>query len=198
VPLGGFAAMSLPHMILGLLTWNSFSGYDLNKVFQETVQHFWWTEQSQIYRALHKVEEQGWVEVEDIIQTENPNKKVYHLTSTGREELLRWLAEPMDETHTREAWVGKLFFGDLLSQDTLIHLFEVRIQQIEGLAIALERDRSRYSPGFDLVTRQGNLHAMTLDYGITMLRAQIDWMQSKLEIVRQFDGEAGEEGNRLP
>src|ERR1041384_4339943 len=107
----GGAYMSLPHLLLGLLSSTPMSGYDLNKEFNTTVQHFWTTDQSQIYRALYKLEEEGKVRVETIIQEDNPNKKVYHITEAGKEELRDWLAKRHTSGHTREAWMGPLFFG---------------------------------------------------------------------------------------
>lgn len=59
--------MSLPHMLLGLLEEGSMSGYELNKAIHDSIRHFWTTDQSQIYRALHKMEADGWLRVETVI-----------------------------------------------------------------------------------------------------------------------------------
>ncbi|MEO1643977.1 MAG: PadR family transcriptional regulator, partial [Chloroflexota bacterium] len=48
--------MSLQHILLGLLSDEPGSGYDLNKRLQAEGQHFWTTDQSQIYRALYKMQ----------------------------------------------------------------------------------------------------------------------------------------------
>src|SRR5436190_21593498 len=103
----GGAYMSLPHLLLGLLSSNPMSGYDLNKVFNTTIQHFWTTDQSQIYRTLYKLEEEGKVRVETIIQEDSPNKKVYHITDAGADELSRWLVQPLTSSTVREAWLGQ-------------------------------------------------------------------------------------------
>ena len=44
--------MSLDHAILGFLNYKPLSGYDLKKVFDSSVRHFWYADQSQIYRTL--------------------------------------------------------------------------------------------------------------------------------------------------
>src|SRR6185369_16784590 len=111
VHIDGGSYMSLPHLLLGLLSSNPMSGYDLNKAFNTTVQHFWTTDQSQIYRALYKLDEEGKVEVETIIQEDNPNKKVYHITEAGTAELRDWLAKRHASATIREGWLGQLFFG---------------------------------------------------------------------------------------
>jgi len=40
--------MSLQHAILGFLNYKSLTGYDLKKIFDTSVRHFWAADQSQI------------------------------------------------------------------------------------------------------------------------------------------------------
>ena len=42
--------MSLEYAILGFLCYKPLSGYDLKKIFDNSVQHFWPADQGQIYR----------------------------------------------------------------------------------------------------------------------------------------------------
>jgi len=44
--------MSLEYAILGFLNYHPYTGYDLKKIFDNSVQHFWVADQSQIYRTL--------------------------------------------------------------------------------------------------------------------------------------------------
>ena len=76
---------SLEYAILGFLNYKPLSGYDLKKVFDTTVQHFWSADQSQIYRTLSRLTEQGWIQQEVIEQNDRPDRKVYHITDAGRE-----------------------------------------------------------------------------------------------------------------
>ena len=61
--------MSLPHVILGFLQYAPATGYDLKKTFDATVRHFWPADQSQIYRTLAQLVEQGRGEMEEIVQS---------------------------------------------------------------------------------------------------------------------------------
>ena len=45
--------MSLKHAILGFLNYQPQTGYELKEVFDDSVQHFWLADQSQIYRTLN-------------------------------------------------------------------------------------------------------------------------------------------------
>ncbi|MEP7187888.1 MAG: PadR family transcriptional regulator [Roseiflexaceae bacterium] len=172
--------MSLQHVTLGLLKYGPLSGYDLNKAFQASVFHFWNTEQSQVYRALYKLAESGWVDVETIVQADLPNKKLYRLTAAGRRELQRWVATPAPLAATHEAWLGQLFFGAELSTDELIQVLNARIaalqQMLEHFTTQIPASAAAYAEDFaaphDLPFWQ-----LTLEYGIEKLRFDLEWAQ---------------------
>ncbi|MDP4093936.1 MAG: PadR family transcriptional regulator, partial [Bacillota bacterium] len=86
--------MSLKHALLGFLNYQSMTGYQLKKHFDESVSNFWSVSLSQIYPTLNQMSEQGLLTVEVIQQDTAPNAKVYQITDSGKEELLKWLAEP--------------------------------------------------------------------------------------------------------
>ena len=67
--------MSLEHAILGFLNYRAFSGYDLKKAFDTSVNHFWPADQSQIYRTLARLAERGWAEMEIVPQEDRPDRK---------------------------------------------------------------------------------------------------------------------------
>ncbi len=58
--------MSLKHAILGFLSFKPLSGYDLKKAFDKSVHHFWPANQSQIYRTLSQMTDEGLIEKEVI------------------------------------------------------------------------------------------------------------------------------------
>ena len=49
--------MSLEYAILGFLNYHPYTGYDLKKIFDTSVRHFWPADQSQIYRTLARLTE---------------------------------------------------------------------------------------------------------------------------------------------
>ncbi len=72
--------MSLDYAILSFLNFAPMSGYDLKKLFDDSINHFWSATQSHIYRALGQMETRGWITHETIDQERHPNKKVYSIT----------------------------------------------------------------------------------------------------------------------
>jgi DNA-binding PadR family transcriptional regulator len=176
--------MSLQHLILGVLKYRPLTGYDLNKAFQSSVQHFWNTDQSQIYRALYKLHEHRWIDVEVSAQADSPLKKLYSLTETGHAELRRWLTTPAPLASIHEAWLGQIFFGAELHADEIRALLESRIAALQALLEVFTRDipisAQAYAEAFDA---KGDLQfwLLTLEYGRDKLLFDLRWAQQALE-----------------
>ena len=69
--------LSLKHAILGFLSIKSLTGYELKKAFDRSVDHFWPADQSQIYRTLSRLVEEGFLTVEEIEIESRLNQKRY-------------------------------------------------------------------------------------------------------------------------
>jgi PadR family transcriptional regulator AphA len=116
--------MSLDHAILGFLQYKPLSGYDLKAEFDFSLQESWPADQSHIYRTLARLAEKKWIETEVVRQSSRPDRKVYHITRKGREELLRWLSVPAPNKDVRLAQLIQIFFSGHLPDDRVIRLFE--------------------------------------------------------------------------
>src|SRR5580698_8481655 len=110
--------MSLAHAILGFLQITPQTGYDLkNKRFDKTVAHFWPGDQTQIYKTLDKLVEQGFAKSELEVQESRPNRKIYSITKKGEQELRRWLKQPAAAQAHRYPILIKLFFGEFITDE---------------------------------------------------------------------------------
>ncbi|MDD4510060.1 MAG: PadR family transcriptional regulator [Oscillospiraceae bacterium] len=123
--------MSLRHGMLGLLNYGSMTGYELDKAFKESLSFFWQAQTSQIYRELAAMERKGWVNSEQVIQNEKPNKRVYTITGSGKEELKSWLctseADIDDAMRVRSAFLMRVFFaGEMENGEALSMLRKYR------------------------------------------------------------------------
>ncbi len=177
--------MSLDHAILGFLNYGPLSGYDLKKVFDISVQHFWPADQSQIYRTLTRLMKEGWVEMALIEQTDRPSRKVYHITEAGRTELLRWLAEPTPERALRSAALIQVFFFGQLQDDAILRKFEAYVQSMWKKLTAYEQLSQELTSKLPetCTPREHFFWMSTLDLGIRTTRTNIDWAEN---IIRQL------------
>jgi PadR family transcriptional regulator AphA len=181
--------MSLKHAILGFLSFKSLTGYGLKKAFDRSVRHFWPANQSQIYRELSALNEEGFVKQEVIEREERLDKKLYHITDAGRTELHRWLATPLPVRSYREPFLIQIYFGGRLSDQELISLLEHKIRATEE---RLEKYRFMYSSYVDKVESQDDprayfLSSLTLEFGLAGEQFTLEWLQNVVERVKSRD-----------
>ncbi len=181
--------MSLKHAILGFLSFKSLTGYNLKKAFDHSVRHFWPANQSQIYRTLASLNEEGLVDMEVIEREERLDMKVYHITEAGQEELHRWLSTPLQPQDYREPFLIQVYFGGKLSDDEFVDLLQHEIHAMEErLAIydsiyKMYREKIKTSED----PRSLFLSVATLEYGILSNRVSLEWLKSILERIKSGD-----------
>lgn len=88
--------MSIKYAILGLLVDGPLHGYGLKAAYEKELVPGSVVNIGQVYQALDKLESERLVTVEVVPQTERPDRKVYTLTESGKQELLLWLRTPSD------------------------------------------------------------------------------------------------------
>lgn len=118
--------MSLRYAVLGLLNYSAMNGYDLSKMFEDSIDHFWHASMSQIYRELNTLEADGYLSSEVMQQQEKPNKRIYRITPEGKVEFERWLKDFPESPvkNTRDEFSLRLFFGASMETKDLIRELE--------------------------------------------------------------------------
>ena len=97
-------------VLLGLLSVESMSGYDLGQMIRTSVGFFWNESYGQIYPNLKRLAAEGCVTAKKERQKGKPDKRIYSITEKGRERLAAWLEiEPQPEIARNELLL-KLFF----------------------------------------------------------------------------------------
>lgn len=181
--------MSLEHAILGFLNYQPYTGYDLKKIFDTSVQHFWPADQSQIYRTLTRLSERGWTEVKVIRQESRPDRKEYCITPAGRDELRRWLLTPLPPQENRSAEMIQVFFAAQLSDQEILGIFE---RTAEMLRASLEqynripRDIEAYRE-YTTSPREFFFWMLTLDVGMHTIQANLEFLEDLIQRVRNGD-----------
>ena len=101
----------LKYVLLGFLSYQSMTGYDLEQHIRSSTAHFWHARLSQVYMTLKELEAEGLVASEIQPQEKRPDRRVYSLTDAGRADLHAWLADPLTErTLAKEPLLLKIFF----------------------------------------------------------------------------------------
>jgi DNA-binding PadR family transcriptional regulator len=178
--------MSLEYAILGFLNYQPFSGYDLKKLFDTSVRHFWPADQSQIYRTLARLTEQGLVELEVVEQTDRPDRKVYHITKTGQESLHQWLQGPAPVEEARSAPLIQVFFAGQLTDEEIVAKFEELAGVLRGALASYNQVPGRVGEYVEMVNspRETFFWMLTLDMGITVAEAQLKWVEGVIQRIK--------------
>ena len=122
--------MDIQYAILGYLSWQPFSGYDLKKLISESDLFYWSGNNNQIYNSLVELHKRGLISQEVQLQESLPARKIYTITPAGRAELRRQMmaAPELPETHNhfliQLAWTADLSPEEL---DALLASYEEEI-----------------------------------------------------------------------
>jgi PadR family transcriptional regulator, regulatory protein AphA len=160
--------------ILGFLAEEALAGYDIKKLVEERLGHFWSESFGHIYPMLHRLHERGLVDQSVERQEGRPDRKVYSITADGRAALENWFAEPPAPQRPRNEVLLRIFLGRHANPDYLIR--DVRAQR-EQFAHALAQLRA-VKARLDAQPQTGPDHVywnLTLEYGLNALEALVDW-----------------------
>jgi DNA-binding PadR family transcriptional regulator len=126
---------TLGYAILGLLSREDLSGYDLTQRMAGRVGYFWSARHSQIYPELAKLEDGGYVTHSVVEQRERPDKKVYEITAEGLDALQEWVTRPPVPRPTRDELTLKTYSVWLADEENAVRLFrEEELRHEEQLA----------------------------------------------------------------
>ena len=183
--------MSLRHGLIGLLNYGSKTGYELNKVFKDSLSFFWRAKSSQIYRELDAMERRGWLTSERVIQNDKPNKRVYSVTDSGKQEFHNWLSTPEsdidDALHVSSGFFMRVFFAGETTDHQSIELLRVYRDKCAEKSIGMDAAHgaiSEYQNAMedDVKARYWKLTAM---YGEVFYRAGIEWADKAIAILEE-------------
>jgi PadR family transcriptional regulator, regulatory protein AphA len=163
--------MSLRHALLGLLSNNPASGYDLLKSFETSLANVWPATQSQIYTELTKLADTGLV----VVTAEGPRgRKEYTLTDAGRTELRHWLTEPKHQKPARSDMLLRVFFLGMLTPDQTTGF----LTELAGKAAADHHAYRKIEKSIDWDDGDFAIHGrLALEYGLRMSAMQREWAE---------------------
>jgi DNA-binding PadR family transcriptional regulator len=176
----------LRYAILGLIDKQKITGYDLTKIFNDSVADFWNANQSQIYPELKKLVQAGLIQYEIVIQGEVLEKKLYSITKEGKEELKKWILKdepPLPQS--KDIFKLRIYFAEQLSKEQLLKKFENRQEKCQDL---LRRYRTKINEYHDLEDiPPPNLGDFILLKGaIKYLESQVSWIDESITYITKY------------
>ena len=169
--------MNIQYALLGLLSWQPLSGYDLKKIISDTDVYYWSGNNNQIYTSLIQLHKDGLVTQQVQHQEYLPAKKIYSITEKGRSELRNWVLATTQLPEFRNTFLIQLAWADQLSGeeiDALLGRYEeeirvqVRMQQEKAKRPAVAPNRT---------PRETYLWKKISEHLISVYHHELDWVR---------------------
>jgi DNA-binding PadR family transcriptional regulator len=170
---------STPYAILGLLSIESMSGYDIRREMRESLSFFWNESYGQIYPALKQLRTQGLIAPARNGRKDGRDRQPYSLTAKGRAHLRQWLGKPPRQASISSEFLLKVFLGRLAPAGACSDHIQRHLAQC-GELLAHYRNMRK------IVTAERRRHPdlrfwlVLMDHGITMRQAEIRWCERAL------------------
>jgi len=162
---------SLDLALLGLIAEvPGVSGYDIMKIFDLSMAHYWHAHPTQIYPTLDRMEEFGLIKRRNVVQRNRPNKRLYTITPAGERLLIEWLESPFEGINLKHPPLLRCRFLGHLGPDGAIAVLK---EERRSWAIHLKRYREIEKTYFADGKGYRDVNAM---FSMFTLKRGIDWM----------------------
>lgn len=191
--------------VLGLLSWKPMSGYDIKKMVDVGLSHFWNENYGQIYPTLESLVKDRLATKKEERTSGKRKRFVYTITKKGQQAFNDWLREPADAPIVRNELQLKFFLSCKLPTRESVRLIrEYRTQQqalldeyrlsekVLRVAIRDGEYPDQLNEILELTAsaRQNrakhcNIFLLTLRHGIRVIEARLAWCDEVLESLGQ-------------
>lgn len=174
------------YALLGLLSLEPMSGYDMKSFIAQSIGFFWQESYGQIYPALKRLHAQKLVTRKVSGKAGRPDRHIYSLTAAGRKKLREWVGAKTEPERLRHELLLKLFFGPVVTPE--IHKEQIeallkhqlgRLEQFRQVekGILKEYDDDDYYPYW----------YSTLRFGVLVTQARVDWCRETLARLKKIE-----------
>lgn len=174
--------MDLHSTILGLLSWKSFSGYDLKRLISDSEVFYWSGNNNQIYKSLIELQKEGLVTYQVQVQESLPAKKIYSLTEKGQSELYQSLLATPEVPEFHKGFLIQMAWSEILSDDQIMILLEKYEDEIASRLRMCQAQTTLPGSSPNRSKREQYLWNRIAENLIAAYQAELDWVrQTQLE-----------------
>lgn len=159
-------------VILGLLSHENLTGYDIKKRIDGAINFFWKGSFGNIYPALRDMEQTGLLTKKE--ESEGGREKItYRITDEGKKVLKNWLREEQASNELKYETLLKLFFGGADNKKISVHNIEIFEEQIkEDLKVLKSYCKALESAPED---KDHLYFYLTASFGVETYEAYLKW-----------------------
>jgi PadR family transcriptional regulator AphA len=172
--------------VLGLLSRQPTSGYELGSLAERTIAHFWPITRAHIYAELARLEAAGLVTATEVSQQRRPDKRVYSITAAGEAAHDAWLAgSDLGHERRRHPLLLRVFFGDRMPPERLASLLAEERARLEADRDHFQAVVAKLEGDPDAVWRRA-----TAMYGVHCTQGQLAWLDEVEPLIAAADRSA--------
>lgn len=174
--------------LLGLLSIQPMTGYDIGRYFDRALAPFWTVPRTQIYPRLKDLEERGLVASEHVVQESKPNKRIYELTGDGLDCLRGWLRATIHWVEMRHFLLMKVFLGNLFAPEELQDLMTEYRTRVESWSDELRKVHEKFEPSLKGEHRDSVFfQLLSLEHLIAIADLEVEGTDRILEAVEEAE-----------
>ncbi|GAK18490.1 transcriptional regulator, PadR family [Vibrio sp. JCM 19053] len=178
--------MSLPHVILTVLSTRDATGYDITKEFSASIGYFWKASHQQVYRELNKMAEKELVTCVLEPQEGKPDRKVYSITDAGRSALGEWFDQPTAHPTVRDEFSAKLMACAVQPAAPFRDQLAELVEESRKLVSHYKEIEAAYYATPSTLDKQARLERLTLRRNLLLRETWITWAEevlTELEVI---------------
>ncbi|WP_433712588.1 PadR family transcriptional regulator [Nocardia sp. CA-084685] len=175
--------------ILGLLLEAPMHGYELRKRLTGLLGPFRAFSYGSLYPTLRRMQTDGLIAEENFAGVTRRARRVYQLTSAGRERFTELLADTGPQNYTDDGFGVHLAFFSRTPAEARMRILEGRRRQVEERREGLREAIKKASGSLDRYTRQ--LHQL----GLESSEREVRWLNELIAAEQSTKAAPQKEGN---
>jgi DNA-binding PadR family transcriptional regulator len=135
-----------------------------------------------IYDTVERLEQGGFIKSQETSREgRRPERTVYAITETGRDEIKDWLRELVSEpVHEYPQFAAALAFVGGLAKEEVVRLLQLRTVGLEARIAAVDTQLKTLTTDM----RLPRLFVLEGEYGLAMDRAELEWVRKTIQEIQ--------------
>lgn len=168
------AALGIEHALLGFVQQQPLHAYDMHQHLQtaHALGAVWRVKQAHVYAMIDRLEAEGLLDAEHVLQTGRPAKRLLRLTERGRAAFDAWVHTPV--AHGRElriTFLAKLYWAQQAGPDATQQLIAAQRNVCAAWLAALQAELARLG-------ETDPFGALVVQFRIGQTEAMVSWLDT--------------------
>ncbi|TXK76384.1 PadR family transcriptional regulator [Paenibacillus sp. N3.4] len=138
--------MTSQDVILGMLMKRGLTGYEIKHLLETIFSYFYNASYGTIYPTLSKMEKEGLITKESVLQEGRPNKNIFTITDLGKTHFKTYMNSPVLADEYKSDRMIRLYFGEFVEREVIISSLELDLARANEELERLEANYKLWQP----------------------------------------------------